>query len=300
MTNISTRTLSAPMPGPVVFDLTMPHGQISVNVCGTDRAEITLTGPVDGPGNTALTGATLAAEARVVTVNVPTLDQPGVTIVTGNGGRTIVANNINCGVIVSGGSVHISGSVINGQPISGMNVTPGVRAEIRLPHGSALRIRTKSAPVTARGELEWVDFASVSGDLDVGGCGKLTARTTSGDVRAECPDQATVRTVSGDVRLGRTETVTASTTSGDIHIADFGGSGRLTSVSGDITAYATDAGHLTASATSGDITVNAPAELAASGALSVDARSVSGDVRTPRPPATTARPRRARRPYGDR
>ncbi|MEV7968277.1 DUF4097 family beta strand repeat-containing protein [Sphaerisporangium sp. NPDC088356] len=299
MNDTSTRTLSAPMPGPVVLDMTMPHGQITVQVTDIDRAEITLTGPADGPYREALAAATLTAEARVVTVNVPTTGQPGMTIVTGNGGRTIVTNNLNGGIIISGGSMHFSGSVISGHPVSGMHITPGVRAEVRLPRGSALRIRTKSATVTARGELEWVDHSSVSGDLEMDGCRKLTARTTSGDIRADYPDHATVQTVSGDIRLGRTETVTASTTSGDIRIEDFGGSGRLTTVSGDITAYATDAGHLAASATSGDITVNAPAELAASGALTVNARSISGDVRTPRPPSTTARPRRPRRPYGN-
>ncbi|MEO3807881.1 DUF4097 family beta strand repeat-containing protein [Sphaerisporangium sp. B11E5] len=299
MSYTSTRTMSAPMPGPVVLDLAMPHGQISVNVYSTDRAEITLTGPAEGPGSTALPGATLAAEARVVTVNVPITEQPGLTIVTGNGGRTIITGNIVAGTVVTGLVIGADGS-INGPSVSGTQITPGLHAEIRLPHGSALRIRTKSATVTARGELEWVDFTSVSGDLDVDGCGKLTARTTSGDVRAECPDHATVQTISGDVRLGRTETVSASTTSGDIHIADFGGTGRLTSISGDISAYATDEGVLVASATSGDITVNAPAELAASGALTVDARSVSGDVRTPRRPTPAARPRHPRRPYGDR
>ncbi|MFC6083710.1 DUF4097 family beta strand repeat-containing protein [Sphaerisporangium aureirubrum] len=295
MSHTSTRALSAPMPGPVVLDLTMSHGQITVQVTDADSAAITLTGPAE-----ALDDATLSAEARVVAVNVPTPDQPGMTIVTGNGGRTVIAGNINSGVIVTGGTMHISGSVISGRAVSGMNVTPGVRAEVRLPRGSALRVRSKSAAVSVRGELEWVDHASVSGDLDMDGCGKLTARTTSGDIRADYPDHATVQTVSGDIRLGRTETVTASTTSGDIHIEDFGGTGQLTTVSGDITAYATDAGHLTASATSGDITVKAPAELATSGALTVDARSISGDVRTPRPAPATVRPRRPRRPYSDR
>ncbi|MGW4638026.1 DUF4097 family beta strand repeat-containing protein [Sphaerisporangium sp. NPDC004334] len=290
-----TRTLSAPMAGPVVLDLTMPHGQINVQVTDTNHTEITLTGPAE-----ALDDATLSAEARVITVNIPTPDQPGMTIVTSNGGRTVIANNINGGVIVTGGTMHISGSVINGRVVSGAVVTSGVRAEVRLPHGSALRVRTKSAAVSARGELEWVDHTSVSGDLDMDGCGKLTARTTSGDIRADYPDHATVQTVSGDIRLGRTETVTASTTSGDIHIEDFGGSGQLTTVSGDITAYATDAGHLTASATSGDITVKAPAELTVSGAFTVDARSLTGDVRTPRPTPATTRPRRPRRPYNDR
>ncbi|MFC4588633.1 DUF4097 domain-containing protein [Sphaerisporangium corydalis] len=292
MNDTSTRTLSAPMPGPVVLDLTMPHGQITVTVTDTDRAEVTLTAPADGPDATAMTAATLTAETRVLTVNVPTTSQPSVTVVTGNGGRTIVTGNVASGIFVSGGTMHISGNLINGQPVPGMQ---GVRAEVRLPHGSALRVRTRSAPVTARGELEWVDHTSGSGDLDMDGCRKLTAHTTSGDIRADYPDHANVQTVSGDIRLGRTETVTAVTTSGDIRIEDFGGSGRLGTVSGDITVHATDAGNLTASAISGDIAINAPAELAASGALTVDARSISGDVRTPRRQPATTRLRRPRR-----
>jgi DUF4097 and DUF4098 domain-containing protein YvlB len=286
MSNISTRTLSAPMSGPVLFELTMPHGQISIQVTDTERAQITLTGPANGPDSNALTAATLTAEARVVTVNIPTTDQPGMTIVTGTGGRTIVTHNLNGGVIVSGGSMYISGSVINGQTVPGTHLTAGVRAIVRLPRGSALRVRTKSAPVTTSGILEWVDFTSTSGDLEVETCYKLTANSTSGDIRAECADRITARTVSGDIRLNFTENVTASSTSGDIHLGDFGGTARLTTVSGDITAHATEPGHLVASATSG--------------ALTVDARSLTGEVRTPRPPATTTRPRRPRRPYGDR
>ncbi|MBG0814168.1 DUF4097 family beta strand repeat-containing protein [Planomonospora sp. ID82291] len=308
MSTATERTLSAPSTGPVVFDLTMASGLIDVTADDTDRAEITLTtdAPADSPAGHAIAAATLHTDARTVTARVPVPEHDGVTIISGTrGGHTVISGTVNTGIIVTGsGTIHVSGSVISGDGIvnlSGGTATPGVRATVRLPRGSALRIDTKTARVTTRGDLESIDFTAVSGDLDAAECGKLTASTTSGNVRAEFADGAAVRTVSGDIHLGRTETAVLSSTSGDLHIGDFGGSARLTTVSGDITVHATEPGHITASATSGDITVTAPADLAAGtgeGALTVDARSISGTVRTPRPPSTPTRPRRPRR--GDR
>ncbi|MBB2909154.1 hypothetical protein FHS43_000400 [Streptosporangium becharense] len=299
------RTLSAPMPGPVVVDLTMPSGLIEVTVGDVDRAEITLTSdaPTDSPAARAIAAATLSADARVVTVGVPTPEHDSVTVISGTrGGRIVVSGTTTSGIIVSGGTVHISGTILSAgnhvAAVSSAALTPGVRVTVRLPRGCALRIDTRSAHVTTRGDLEWIDFVSVSGDLTAQACGKLTASTSSGDVRAEFADGAVVRTISGDIRLGRTETAILSATSGDITIGDFGGSARLRTVSGDITVHATEPGQVSASATSGDITVTAPADLAAGtgeNALTVDARSVTGDVRIPRPPSAPARPRRPRR-----
>ncbi|MFB4273373.1 DUF4097 family beta strand repeat-containing protein [Nonomuraea sp. GTA35] len=301
MTTATTRrTLTAPLAGPVVFDLDMPHGQIDLRVCDVERADIELSAPAAGgsPAGQAIAEATLTTEVRVMTVRVPTPD--GTTIVShSRGGRVVVSGNVHSGIVVTGGSMTIvNGQVISdGQVISGMTASPGVRAEVRLPQGSALRVHTRTGQVTTSGELEWTQFTSSSGELRLDACRKLAASTSSGDVSAEYADQAEVRTVSGDIDLGRTETVTADSTSGDITIGDFGGAARLFTVSGDITVRATEPGHVTAKSTSGDIRVSAPAALAAAGGehgLTVDARSVSGDVRIPRPPAGPARPRRPR------
>lgn len=77
------RTLSAPITGPVVFDLTMPSGLINVTVTDTDRAEITLTtdAPADSPAGKATSAAEASTDARVMTVHVPTPAHDGVTIV---------------------------------------------------------------------------------------------------------------------------------------------------------------------------------------------------------------------------
>ncbi|WP_049563014.1 DUF4097 family beta strand repeat-containing protein [Nonomuraea sp. SBT364] len=300
-TSTTRRTLSATTAGPVVLDLDMPHGQIDVRVCTIERAEIELStsAPADSPAGRAIADATLTAEVRVLTVRVPTPDG-GTTIINDTrGGRVVVSGNVNSGIIVSGGSVTITGGQVfsGGRIISGASVNPGVHAVLRLPYGSALKVRTKSGTVTTDGELEFTQFTSVSGDLHADACRALTAVSTSGDVYAEYADRAEVRTVSGDISLGRTETVTAKSTSGDITIGDFGGAARLTTVSGDIAVNATEPGHVTANSTSGDIRVTAPAELAAAGgehALTVDARSLTGDVRSPRPVTGPARPRRPR------
>ncbi|MEU4230040.1 DUF4097 family beta strand repeat-containing protein [Nonomuraea sp. NPDC026600] len=302
-TSTTRRTLSAPIAGPVVFDLDMPHGQIDVRVCDVARAEIGLTvlDPAGSPAGQAVAEAALTAEVRVITVRVPTPDG-GVTVSRQRGGLINVVGNVNSGIIVSGGSVTISGATFGrGNHVTGLHVgagiTQGVRAVVRLPQGSALRVRTKSADVATSGELEWTQFTSVSGSLRLDACSKLNAASTSGDVSADYADHAEVRTVSGDIRLGRTDSATAGSTSGDITIGDFGGSARLRTISGDIAVHATEPGHVTANSTSGDIRVTAPAELAAAGGeqgLTVDARSLSGDVRTPRPLPGPPRPRRPR------
>jgi hypothetical protein len=303
MTISTTRTLSAPIAGPVAFDLTMAHGLIRVTVGGTDRAELTLStpDPADSPAGRAIAQASLSADVRVITAHVPT-PEGDVTIVNHHGGGKVTITNTGGGVIIaSGGTMHISGAVIGrGARITtmhGAGVAAGVTAELRLPAGSALGVSTKTGQVTTSGELEWARFHSTSGNLALDACGKLVASSTSGDIAADIADVVEARTVSGDIRLGRTDAVKANTTSGDVSIADFGGSASLTTVSGDIAVHATEPGHLSASSTSGDVTVTAPAALAAAtgaDALTVNARSVSGDVRTPRP-ATTARPRRPRR-----
>lgn len=295
-TPTTRRTLAAPIAGPLVFDLDMPHGQIDVRVCDVERADIELSAPAAGgsPAGQAIAEATLTAEVRVMTVRVPTPD--GGTTIVSRGGRMVVQNfgHVSAGTSVTGitisgdGSVHIGG---------GANVNPGVRAEVRLPRGSALRVHTKTGQVTTRGELEWTQFASTSGDLHLDACRKLSAASTSGDVHAEYADQADVRTVSGDIDLGRTEAVSAASTSGDIDLRDFGGTARLRTVSGDITVHATDPGHITAKSTSGDVRVTAPTALIAAGGsqgLTVDAHSLTGDVRTPRPVTDPTRPRRPR------
>ncbi|GAA3669114.1 hypothetical protein GCM10022224_036550 [Nonomuraea antimicrobica] len=303
MTTSTTRTLSAPIAGPVAFDLTMAHGLIRVTVGGTDRAELTLTtpSPADSPAGKAIAAASLSADVRVITAHVPT-PEAGVTIVNHHGGGQVTITDTGGGVIIaSGGTMHISGAVIGRgtriTSLSGGNVAAGVTAELRLPAGSALGVSTKTGQVTTSGELEWARFTSTSGDLALDACGKLVASSKSGDIAADVADVVEARTVSGDIRLGRTDAVKANSISGDVAIADFGGSATLGTVSGDITVHATEPGHLTATSTSGDVTVTAPAALAAAtgpDALTVNARSVSGDVRTPRPAATTARPRRPR------
>ncbi|MFO7253703.1 MAG: DUF4097 family beta strand repeat-containing protein [Actinomycetes bacterium] len=280
----TTRTLTAPITGPVVLDLTMPSGLINVTVTGIDRAEITLaTGaPAGSPAAQAVDAAAMSINTRVMTVHVPTPDDDEAGTCT-----------VTSVIVISGGTVRISGAAAD-DAVTGA-IGSGVYAEVRLPPGSALRVDTESGEVVTAGELEWIDFASDSGDLEAEACGKLTASTTSGDVSAEVADRVMVRTVSGDVWLGRTEAAVVSSTSGDLDIDDFGGSAQLTTVSGDITVAATESGHLIASSVSGDITVTAPEDLVASRALTVQAHSVSGDVRTPRP--RTARHRRRRRVF---
>ncbi|RBQ17798.1 hypothetical protein DP939_23350 [Spongiactinospora rosea] len=295
MTSTATRrTLSAPIPGPMVLDLDMPHGQIDVRVCDIDRAEIDLTtaAPPGSPAGEAIADATVTIDARVMTVHVPA-PEGGTTIVThARGGRVVVSGNVTSGVVISGGDIHIAGGTITGGQIINGAAAPGVRAVVRLPRGSALQVRTKSADLATSGPLEWARFASVSGDLSLGACRRLNASSTSGDLSAGFAEHAEVRTVSGDIYLDTTATVTAGTTSGDITISDLNGTALLRTVSGDITVNATPPGQITAHATSGDIRITAPPR-AGEHALTIDAHSLTGRVRTP---ATATGPTRSRRP----
>ncbi|WP_197038845.1 DUF4097 family beta strand repeat-containing protein [Herbidospora cretacea] len=294
------RTLTAPITGPVCLDLTMPSGVIDVTVADTDRAQITLTtdDPADGTAARAISEASARTDVRVMTVHVPTpaAGQHGTTIINTGTGRTVITGTAAAGVVIIGGNNH--GNVFSGgQVISGGILTYVIRAAITLPCGSALRVGTKTGMVTTNGELEWVEFSSLSGGLNVDTCVRLDARSTSGSICAKVADHATVRTVSGDIDLQRSDAVTATSSSGDIRVDNFAGSAQVSTVSGDIDIHVCEPGQVAASSSSGDVTVTAPAELAASPDLSVQARSLSGRVRIPQPPVSPHRPRRPRRTF---
>lgn len=266
---MTTRTLSAPLLADLVFELAMPDGAVEVIADDIDHVEIALEATADSPAARAIADATLTTRGSVVRLHVPAPEHDTVTVISRN---TVVT-----GLVIDADMVFLGEGIV----ITGGG---GVRATIRLPRRSALRVETRSADVRTRGLLETLDFESVSGDLTADTVRSLTATTTSGDVRVGDADGVSVSTKSGDIRIGRTTVAVLRSTSGDIQITDFGGSGRLTTTSGDITVTASRPGRLCAASTSGDVTVTATADLAAlgEGGLVVEARSTRGDVYTPR------------------
>ncbi|MFD0884115.1 DUF4097 family beta strand repeat-containing protein [Streptosporangium algeriense] len=277
---MTTRTLSVPSPPVLVFELAMPDGYAEVIADDIDHVEITLSTNAtdDSPAARAIADATLTTRGSAVRLNLPASGRGTVTVISRH---TVVTGTVT-GLVIDG-----AGTVILGD---GAVVTSrgDVRATIRLPRGSNLRVKTRSARVLTRGPLAVVDFDSVSGDLDVAEAHTLAATTKSGDVHASKTDTASVQTVSGNIWMGLTTVAVLGTTSGDIRIRDFGGSARLTTVSGDITVTATLPGRLCATSTSGSITTLVAHDVPP-GALIVEARSVSGRVLGPRRNYVTAR-----------
>lgn len=280
---MTTPTLSVPSPPDLVFELAMPGGFAEVIADDIDRVEITLStdAPADSLAARVIADAALTTHNSVVYLHVPDSGHDTVTVISRH---TVVTGT------VTGIDIDEAGTVVIGD--GAVNTGHGeVRATIRLPHRSDLRVETLSTNVRTRGPLGTVDFDSVSGDLGADMVRTLNANTTSGAVRAWGVDGASVRTVSGAIRIGRTSVAVLRSASGNVQIDDFGGSARLTTVSGNITVAGVRPGRLSASSTSGDITVTSTPDLAAlgEGALIVEARSVTGDVRIPRLGYATAR-----------
>ncbi|CNF01977.1 Uncharacterised protein [Mycobacterium tuberculosis] len=319
---MTSRTLTAPRPGPVALSVDLPAGDIRV-ITDPARtlAEVTVTAHGDDPAvHNAVRGAVLRwyepAGNLTVRVNPPA---GGVTVVggtqtvIGNRASTVVQSygDIPAGVTVTGtvisgdGIVNIGGGsvTVNGVEITGRGgVVAGGRVQVTalVPEGTSVTASTRSASLECAGELAEVDFTSTSGDLTAGGIGALRAKTTSGDVHAAVVDGiAAVASVSGDIYLGRADDVAASTTSGDVTVNDFAGRAEVASVSGDVRVRAAEGGIITARSVSGDVTVTATGTALAEG-LTVNATSRAGRVTTPTDnrPGPAARARRPRRTNG--
>ncbi|RJL29946.1 DUF4097 family beta strand repeat-containing protein [Bailinhaonella thermotolerans] len=239
-TNAITRTFTETIGGPVRLALALPYGQARVTVTDSAQATITLTATKGSAAATAINEAAYSAEGGTLNLTVPgptggtVYGGSGVTVINSGPGVVISAGVITGGVTISGrGAVHISGTVTSGSEAQDRSLT----AEIQLPRGSSLTMRTTAADLTTHGALHALDFTSVSGDLNADTAARLHAQTTSGQISAAATDYVTARSVSGDVLLGRAHEVTAKTNSGDITITAFSGTGQFQSVSGRISLY---------------------------------------------------------------
>jgi hypothetical protein len=158
-------------------------------------------------------------------------------------------------VSTTGGRVRVSTDC----PAFG-SVTCSARHELRVPPGTAVRVRTGSGDVTVAGVRGGVTARTGSGTIDLERVdGGVTARTGSGDVTIRGAGDTTVRAQTGsgtiDATRVRGETIAAQTGSGDV---------RLQVVAPPST--------LTARTGSGDVELTVPDV-----AYAVDARTGSGD-----------------------
>ncbi len=137
----------------------------------------------------------------------------------------------------------------------------GGTVELEIPRDARLEISASTGDVSVRDVTGAVAIRTVSGDISLrGGGGDLRIEAASGNLRAvaEAPISCSARTISGDVEIDapRMERTSITTVSGDVELAS---------------AFAPGGDHLVTT-TSGDV------ELAVEGGVTIDVRTVSGDV----------------------
>jgi DUF4097 and DUF4098 domain-containing protein YvlB len=174
---------------------------------------------------------------------------------------------------------------------------PNVAVRVAAPAASALRVRTGSADVTARGTYGTTSIESGSGDIELGVVvDSLRVATGSGDVNVERVDlDASVKTGSGDVVVGTIggeasftsgsgdldlvtggRALVAKTGSGNVRVGRAPADLRISTASGDTRIDAVDEGEVRVKAASGDVTAGVRTGTAAW----LDVRTVSGRVRS--------------------
>ncbi|MEU9778455.1 DUF4097 family beta strand repeat-containing protein [Streptomyces sp. NPDC047968] len=317
---MTTRKLTAETTGPVTIDATLTGhgGTVTVRAeAGCERATLTIhTADEEGEAADAVRAASIRQAGTTLYASVQGKGGTGgggTTIITGGGRnvvQSVVSNNRGStiqigGSIIGGNFVGVSGgSVVGDVIVNGVRFTGGGGATIIqgsspieitaiVPEGSSVIGGTQSADIVAEGALLNVSGNTQSGDVRAGHVSKVAASTQSGDVRVDKAAFIDAKTMSGDIRLGSTDVVEGTTMSGDITIADFGGSARLKTMSGDIRAHATTGGDLSASTMSGDIDITAT-EAALADDLDVITSTVSGSVRAPQRRMGGSQPRRRR------
>jgi DUF4097 and DUF4098 domain-containing protein YvlB len=171
-----------------------------------------------------------------------------------------------------------------------------VRATIRLPHESSLKIDTGSADLEARGRFAQANVNSGSGDIQIEQIATGDLKAGSGDVDIEKVIAAVkVKTGSGDVTLGPVggacdvmagsgdvvlDTIEGplkvKTGSGDVVVKAGGDRVDAMAGSGDVLIKQVDRGEVFAKTGSGDVTIG----VAAGTAAYLDIQTVTGDVRS--------------------
>ena len=264
------RTITHTRPGAARFELTLDAGAVVVYAEDRDTATVTLE-PVR-PGDTEaarlIETATATSDGERFAVRVPsdgTTGTTGTTVVQRGPGTVYtsagtVTGSVT-GMVIGSGVTIVNGRVISGHGTTIIHGNAGVRVTVRLPLGSAVSVRTRSADITTDGRLVGVDTETVSGDTRITTAAIVTARTTSGDVLIDAARQVAAQTVSGDV------TVRA-----------LAGPAGIRTVSGDVAVHAVRACTVQARSVSGDITVTAEPGVE----VDTDTRTVSGRVRTRR------------------
>ncbi|MFD9519754.1 DUF4097 family beta strand repeat-containing protein [Streptomyces sp. NPDC059979] len=269
----TSQTFTATAVGPLWTDVISHIGTVNVTIDPTLKSAVVTvsTGDDEGPLADAVRGTTMRESTRqnlnCLTIRVPEVE--GNTMTMGSstfnfhGGNMRVAQNFGVisgsvtGVTISGGDLTIGGrKVVSGGRVvapEGTVVSGGgmgtITVDLTLPSAmSSVRMETTSADLTVDGDLQVLDFHSLSGDVEARGVHTLRGNTTSGDFEVERVDaRFDVNTVSGDIEIGayNGSEFRANTVSGNIDITATPaatGSIDANTVSGNITTRGT--GHL--------------------------------------------------------
>jgi hypothetical protein len=156
---------------------------------------------------------------------------------------------------------------------------PRLRVTVRVPQDGDIVMKVASADVRAGGRYRCASLASASGDLAIEHVtGDASAGAASGEVRIGRVDGSLkVKGASGDIAVGYVGgEVVAHCASGDIAIEHSGGSVRATTASGDVRVGTATAGAVRVNSASGDVTIG----VAAGTGVWLDLTSISGDTRT--------------------
>ncbi|WP_405559010.1 DUF4097 family beta strand repeat-containing protein [Streptomyces canus] len=221
------RSFTTTTEGPISLDL--PHGSAHVTVAKTVKtATVRLhTADSEGPSVDAIRRAT-AGTLLGLTVTVPDLGG-------GGGGVTVISTGGYSSVSVGGGTV-----IVNGQRITGGQISSGITAHVTVPPDATLTFRSKSADLYVVGPVASLNAATASGSIEAGVVGTLTAKTMSGDIEINAV----------------TDQVIANSMSGSVVIGSYSGQhAALSAMSGSLALSATPAssGALSAQTMSGDI-----------------------------------------------
>ncbi len=171
----------------------------------------------------------------------------------------------------------------------------GLTVTAELPEGSSCLVHTTAGDIRCTGRLGALDVHTISGDVsaeEVSGLARVD--TASGDIDLGSAAEVRAESASGDVSLGQASgTVTVRTASGDVRIAEASGlRADVKSASGDIrVAVAPGIGvYLDLSSLSGTVSSELePAEDSGAASLTLNCRSISGDVRVVRAAQPAAR-----------
>lgn len=157
--------------------------------------------------------------------------------------------------------------------------SPRVKAHVRVPLDSSLDVRLASADLTGRGRFGSGNVRTASGDIHLDHvAGDLAVHTASGDVRlARVDGRLQLTTASGDLRAQTLDgDASVQSASGDLDIEQLGASFQATTASGDITVGAVRRGTFAVKSASGDVSVGVEAGTG----VWLDLTTISGSTRS--------------------